>query len=214
MTPARPWMPLVILTAAALLAAGCDGGRTEILRLQRELQNEQETVEDLREQLARTKADLEDQRRKTRTLQDLGDKRKDVLFTVSRIELGRYTGGVDTDDNPGDDAVKVFLQPIDQHGSVIKAAGRVTVRLFDLGRDPNEVLLGQRVISPEQLAGFWSGGFGVYHFSFPCRWDRRVPAGDTVTVRVEFIDYLTGETFSAQKQVSVSPVAEDESAAK
>ena len=62
------------------------------------------------------------------TLQDLGGRdRLSKLFTVDRIELGHYTGGYQTGDHVGDAGIRVYLQPIDKQGSVLKAAGDVTI---------------------------------------------------------------------------------------
>ena len=139
----------------------------------------------------------------------LGEKRLESLYQVKRIALGRYTGAVDLDGKPGDDAIKVYLRPIDQDGSVIKAPGTVKIELFDLSAGPAENLVGKYQWTVEQISKQWSGGFGAYHFSFTCPWQSDPPAGDEITVRLEFVDYLTGKVFVAQKLCKIKSVGQD-----
>jgi hypothetical protein len=54
------------------------------------------------------------------------------LYTVAKIELKPLTGGDDFDGKPGDDGVKVYLVPFDETGDKIKAAGWITIDIFDL----------------------------------------------------------------------------------
>ena len=126
-----------------------------------------------------------------------------ILFCIAGIELGRYTGGLDTDGKDGEEAVKVYLDPVDSAGSVLKAAGDVKIQLFDLAMLPGENLLGEYQWTADQIGSHWSDAiFGGSHFSFICPW-KQLPKHDQITIRVEFTDYLTGKTFTAQKVVRV-----------
>ena len=42
-------------------------------------------------------------------------------------------------------------------------------------------------------------GFMTNYYSFICPWKSSPPAHEEITVRVEFVDYLTGKSFTAQK---------------
>ena len=143
-----------------------------------------------------------DQQKQIRTLQALGERRLDLLYRVDHIDLGNYTGGIAQDGQNVDYAVKVYLQPIDADGSVLKASGTVTVQLFDLAADPQKNLIAQYYWPVDQLSKQWASGFLAYHYSFLCPFVSP-PQHPDVTVRVEFTDYLTGKTFSAQKLVKV-----------
>ena len=129
----------------------------------------------------------------------LGDKRLEKLYLVQRLRLGSGTGGADLDGKPGDEGVKVFLEPIDQHGSVLKAPGAVTIQLYDLAAAAKENLLAEYRFDLDETAGHWHSGFLAYHYRFTCRWKAAPPKHDEVTVRVEFLDYLTGTKHTAQK---------------
>jgi hypothetical protein len=136
-------------------------------------------------------------------LQKLGDKRLGLLYTVQRIALASGTGGANTDDKPGDDAVKVNVEPIDQHGSVLKAAGSVKVQVFDLAAPQAGNLLAEREYDPNAAAKKWMTGLfsSYYAFTLPLPAE---PAHSELTVRVEFTEYLTGKTFTTQDVIKVA----------
>jgi hypothetical protein len=190
-----------ILLAAALAAGGCDPAARE-RELERRVDRLQRANEDLRQQVRTLDSDLARRERRIQTLLALGEKRLDLLFHVDHIKLGRYTAGVDLDDESGDDAVRVHLEPRDEHGSTIKAAGSVRIQLFDLAADEGEHLLFTCEYPVEKVADYWASGFITNHYKFDCRW-KQPPAGPKVTVRVEFTDYLTGRKFTAQKVAEV-----------
>jgi len=198
----------VICTLAAL--AGASGGcmlvdKTEYQKLKSDRKAALEEVRKVRELNAGLQAELVAQRKQIDSLQALGGReRLKRLFRVQRIALGRYTGGVDLDGKEGDDGIKVYLRPIDADGSVIKAAGTVKIQLFDLAIEGKDNLIGRYEWTAEQISKQWSSGFMTYHFSFKCPWKASPPAHDEITVRVEFIDYLTGKVLTAQKLCKVN----------
>jgi hypothetical protein len=98
----------------------------------------------------------------------------------------------------------VYLKPIDRDGHTLKAAGAVTVQLFDLSEGAARNLLERHDFSVAQAAGHWSG-FLASHYRFDCRWKAGPPTAKELTVRVTFTDYLTGRTFTAQKVVTIDP---------
>jgi hypothetical protein len=137
-------------------------------------------------------------------LQNLGDKRLDRLYTVRRISLASGTGGASTDDKPGDDAVKVNVAPIDQYGSVLKAAGSVKVQVFDLAMPQAGNLLAECDYDPNAAAKNWSSGLFSSYYSFTLPLPAEPLAHSELTVRVEFTEYLTGKTFTAQQVIKVA----------
>ena len=158
----------------------------------------------LRAEVERLQGELAARDRRIEDLTAMGDKRLEKLYVVQRVRLGSATGGVDLDDKPGDDAVKVFLEPVDQHGSVLKAAGSVTVQLYDLAATADENLLAEHTYDVDETARHWSSGFVSYHYSFTCPLPAGRKVGPEVTVRVEFLDYLTGKTHTVQQLCKVA----------
>ncbi len=184
----------------ALSSSGCVlVPKKDLDDCQAELQASKEELTELQRGRGELHRLIAGQQKQIQTLMKLGDKRLEKLFHVAKIELGRYTGGLDTDGKEGHDAIKVFLRPLDKSGSVIKAAGRVKIQLYDLAEKPGENLLGEYVWDVDEISGHWSSAAFTYHYSFECPFKSRKPDHEEITVRAEFTDYLTGKTFSAQK---------------
>jgi hypothetical protein len=193
-----------VLLAAALvgLAGGCrPGARGD---LEHELQLARQQSARLNTELQALQQTAAAQEQQIRTLQHLGDKRLDLLFHVVNLEVGRYSTGINADDLPGDDFIRVYLIPRDAAGDPIKAAGTVTVQLFDLAAPAEANLLGTYQFPLEQVAKSWVGGFMTYHYRFDCPWKSGPPAHPDVTVRASFTDYLTGKEFTAQRLIKVA----------
>jgi hypothetical protein len=149
-------------------------------------------------------------------LQNLGDKRLGQLYTVRRISLASGTGGASTGDKPGDDAVKVNVAPIDQYGSVLKAAGSVKVQVFDLAAPQAKNLLAECNYDPNAAAKNWVSGLFSSYYGFTLPLPAEPPAHGELTVRAEFTEYLTGKTFTAQQVIKVAlpPKAETQPASR
>lgn len=191
------------LAAALLILAGCAEDPT--IPLRRQLIESQDQLAKTREENLQLQQTLRQRDDQVQTLQALGaGKRLEKLFYVKRVQLGTYTGGIDMDSRPGDDGVKVFVEPIDQYGSTIKAAGEVTVQLYDLAAPPAENLLATGRWTVDQLQGRWTNGFLTQYYICECAWGPNVPRHNQITVRVEFTDYLTGNKFTDQKVVQVA----------
>jgi len=202
--PAKTGAALCCLVLAALFAAGRDL-QTELAKANDQLRASREENEKLKGDRLAVQQVVADQQKLIQTLRGLGEKRLELLFHVTDIKLGRYTGGLDVDGEGGDDGVRVYLRPVDRDGHALKAAGDVSIRLFDLAAKPEESLLAEYEFPVEEAAKHWQAGFITYHYRFDCRWKSRPPKNPDVTVRASFTDYLTGKTFSAQKLCTVKP---------
>lgn len=132
-------------------------------------------------------------------------KRIDVFAPVA-IEIASLTGGADYDGKPGDDGVTVHLRPIDADGHVVKAPGRIEVQLLDNSDLENPRVLGTYTIDdPSQLSKLWHGRWLTNHYTLRCPIspDIKSTPSSRVTVSVRFVDYLTGRTITAVKEVSL-----------
>ena len=186
---------VTVLTLSALIA-GC----TKQPDIRQELQVALEESQALKKDNEGLRAAVVQQAKTIESLRGLGgQERLAKLFHVVDIRVGRYSGGFDLDGKQGDEGIKVFLQPLDRQGSVIKAAAKVKIQLYDLAEAPKDNLIGQYEWDVEDVGSHWSSGFATYHYSFVCPWKSDPPNHNQITVRAEFTDYLTGKTFEAQK---------------
>lgn len=198
-----------LLILGCLVMGGCPSPQYQREeQLQEDLADCRDATSSLQDQVQRLGDQLRDRRKQVETLHALGGKRMENLFTVESIELGGRTGGIDTDDEPGQDAIKVFLLPKDAAGHTIKAAGEATLQLFDLAGASGEERLSETTIPVEKIGDYWSSGFLSYHYSFELPLPQNL-LSRTVTLRVEFTDYLTGRSFSAQKAIPLRRPAPD-----
>lgn len=196
---------LAAAAAAAAAVAGCATYKqTDPLVVQ--VNNLQQENSRLRDQLQQATASAASQQERIQTLQGLGPKRLDRLYSVTRIDITRYSGGVNLGDGAGDQGVRLYIRPLDQQGDVIKAAGTFKVQVFDLAQSPQDSLVVGCEYPPEETAKHWYGGFITYQYQFDCLW-KSPPRHADLTVQVSFTDYLTGQTFLVQKAIKVNLAA-------
>lgn len=196
-----------LAVVAVVLAGGCDSLQSDrqkkIETLEADLLARQDKIDRLESQVQWYGARNDALQSRIANLMKLGDKRLEYIPAVEKIELLSQTGGMDTDGKPGHDIVKVFLKPLDGDGSVLKTAGTVTIRLFDLSREKGQERISEIVIEPEKLNEHWASGLLSRQYSFDCP----LPADLTnpeLTLRVELVDYLTGGAHTASRTITVA----------
>jgi hypothetical protein len=79
-------------------------------------------------------------------------------YTVRCITLGRGTGGVDDDKMPGDEALRVVLEPRDVDGHSIKAPGSAHVEVLQVTPEGLKTPLSFWDLSPNELRCRWQTG--------------------------------------------------------
>ncbi len=199
-------LPLVI-GAAAVLGAGCNNDAALVRQLQQEADTLRRDRAECMQQLADRDAQIAVLRRRIDQQPLLQNIELDDLFVVDRIELVSRTGGADFDGQPGDDGVVVYVRPLDRAGDVLKAAGQITVQLIDLTDPGRPRSLATYVYNdPDQLAELWYGGFLTDHYTLRCEFPPQVEPSRDVTVRVTFLEFLTGREFTASQQVTLDRI--------
>ena len=195
---------LLICFSVLPLLLGCDDyQRQRTLDLEKQRDDAHQKSQTLKKQIEQLTTESTRDKSQIKSLQNLGDKRLDLLFHVVKIDIDRHSGGVDVDGKPGHDVVRVFLSPRDQDGSAIKAAGDVKIALHDLAAPEGKTLIAEYEFPVDEISKHWASGFMTYHYSFDCKLPAPPPTGDKITIHVTFIDYLTGKTFTAQKPVTI-----------
>jgi hypothetical protein len=124
------------------------------------------------------------------------------LYHVVDVQLTKYTGLYDEDKDGQIDQLLVYLRPVDADGDVVKAAGHVTVQLWDLSGKQPEAFLSEWQVSSVDLREQWFSSFMTvnYRLQFPLQAQWADPAL-SLTVRVLFKDYLTGQEHMSQRPI-------------
>ena len=127
------------------------------------------------------------------------------LRSLATIKIGRYSGFYDKDKDGKAEKLIVYVQPLDEQGDKIKAAGDVDVQLWDLSKSESGALLGQWHVAPGELKKLWFDTLLTVNyrlaFDLPASIDPSALAGDSLTVKVTFTDYLTGRKLTEQKAI-------------
>ncbi len=193
----------VIITAVlVIIGSGC--GTTDsrsVLRGKIDALTKQKSV--FQQQLRQSRSQTEQLKKQVKTLSGLAPQvRLENLYDLQNVKVGRYTDLYDKDKDGKKETLIVYLQPIDENGDVVKAAGAVDVQLWDLNRKDNAALLAQWQVGPKELKKLWFAAIVTinYRLTFDVA-DKVKTFDNSLTVKVTFTDYLTGKVFSRQKVI-------------
>jgi outer membrane murein-binding lipoprotein Lpp len=196
----------VVVSVLAMVLSGCaspkrqaqladelDSLRAECARLKRDLGQRDDAVVKLTGQVERLKGFSAD--------------RPADLFAPAKLEIATLSGGADYDGKPGDDGVTVYLRPRDAEGDIVKAPGRIKIQVLDNTDLTSPKVIGvYEIAEPESVRRAWHGRLGTNHYTIQCPFppDFKPPASRRLVVSAEFIDFLTGASLTAVKEVAMA----------
>jgi hypothetical protein len=193
---------ILLLSVVGLMMGGCAADRTADTLMA--CQNENIALSDqnarLTKELTQAKQTEQKQTEQIENLARLGPGRLENLTRAEKIELDRQTGGYDENGDKFDDGIAVYLSPRDAGNHIIKAAGELRIRLYELHREPK--LIGECFLDAKTLNSKWVARFLANHYSVRCPFTKK-PTDRNITVQVEFVELLTGKPFVAQKLVEI-----------
>lgn len=195
----------MFLALAAILLSGCGIGseRKSPLELKVEaLQQEKSQLAKKVEQCQVENVQLQEQ---VKAMAALPKDAKENPYKLTGVRIARFTGFYDKDGDGRQEKLLVYLQPIDENGDIVKAAGTAHVQLWNL-EDPNgQALLGQWQVRPAELHKCWiSALVSDYRIILDVSATPELLA-QPLTVKVTFTDYLTGEIFRDQHVIKPQP---------
>jgi hypothetical protein len=120
------------------------------------------------------------------------------------IALGPGTGGVDADQQPGDESLMVVVIPRDGDGAAVKVPAKVTVSAFEVSREGMKTPIGRWEVPPDQLRRTWKSGLLSAGYFVPLQWDKP-PATERVRLVARFTT-LDGREYEADRDVTVRPL--------
>jgi outer membrane murein-binding lipoprotein Lpp len=190
---------------AGLTLAGCISNTPNQANIELRKQNQQ-----LRDQIEQLNRRHDADRATIRGLQAgatvavLPQSRLDQLFTTAGLKFGILTGGYHPNpDRPGDTMLKIYVDPIDQQGDCLKAAGSFHVELFDLALRSGNRIGTWDFDLPTAKSDWYDGGL-LEEYVLDCPW-QTVPTHAKLLAHVTFTDALTHRIFTVDKEVKIEP---------
>ena len=118
------------------------------------------------------------------------------------LEIGRFSGGVDTDDDGVDDAVRLYLRPVDPRGRFVQVVGRARISVVRIPPGGEAVTVGRCEIDPGSLDAAYRSGIAGTHYTLVCPVTGDVPDhAIELTVKVGLTDLQTGANLETQQPV-------------
>jgi hypothetical protein len=184
------------------LLFGCGWHHKELL--ENELRTKEIQYNELRDEHERTEHHnraLERENAALRHGEKISPEQAAQTFEVRRITLGRMTGGLDTDNKAGDDALQVVLEPRDGADHLIKAPG--TLHVLALQVDPHGIKapLSAWDVSPDDLRRAWKGGLFSSGYVVTLPW-KSWPTSENLRVVARLV-LSDGRVFETDKDVKI-----------
>jgi len=186
------------------LVAGCQSAGPSTPGLSSQIERLSREKTRLQSQLEQSRTENEQLKKQIETLTALPKDQRE-LWSIQRIEIGRWSGLYDKDKDSQREKLIVYVQPIDQDGDTVKSPGEVEVQLWDLNKKDGQALLAKWHIGPDQLKKLWLTTLLAVNykltFDVADKAELFKSASGGLTVKVAFTDYLTGIKFQEQKVI-------------
>ncbi len=201
----------VLLHGFLLVLCGC-ASRGNVELLESELRQQEDRYYALTHELRAVRSELEIARQETELLRTrqvnhsgtaLLPEQTRSLVRMSELSINKlFTGGLDRDGQPGDEAFAVLLNPLDSDGEVIKLPGQVDIVLLDLEQNQDGLPIGRWSFTAEQTREKWHAGLSQ-GFLFRLPW-QQTPAGSELILHARF-ETADGRQFKASHPLEITP---------
>lgn len=205
---AWPTPGLILLAAILLLLGGCRN--QDLLEAQlrardndlRELREELEMIEGQNTALEREVGAL----RGTRPGHPVTPEIAGQTYSLKSIQLGRSTGGLNDDSEPGDEALQVLVEPRDLDDHTIKTPGALTITVFEITPEGLKTPLSSWRIPPGQLRKHWRNGLLSTGYYLVLPW-KVYPSSEKLRIVVQ-LTLSDSRVYEADKDVTIKLVPE------
>lgn len=167
---------LLMMLAASMLVCGC-AARMDSDLLQARIREQSVQLTESQREIAKTRLELKRSRSEAERLKsELAQAGQPVSAgvpmsrTVSRLRINSLSsGGLNKDDQPGDDVVVVQFVPLDSDNEVVRVPGEVELTLLDPLLLESEREIGKWNFTEEECGKHWTRGItsSGYQFSLP-----------------------------------------------
>ena len=182
---------------------GCETNRRSKNPLAEQVETLTSDKREMMRQIEQLESNNKDLQKQIKTLHGLpGDVDFKEIFEVKSVRITKQTNLYDKDNDGKTETLIVYIQPVDQDGDIIKTPADVHVRLLDLDKDKDPVVLGKWHLTPAKIKKLWLNSFMKTHYRLTFDVSDRVDSyEEPLTVMVTFTDYLTGKVFEVQKLI-------------
>jgi hypothetical protein len=192
----------VLLCSCALIhfVAGCESTATPKNPLAKQVETLTQDKREMMRQIEQLESKNKDLQKQINTLHGLPeDARLKDLYDVQRIKITKHTNFFDKDKDDKKETLIVYIQPVDQDGDIVKAAGTVDIQLLDLDKDKDPELLAKWHVTPTRLRKLWFNALLKTHYRLTFDVSDKVKSfEEPLTVTATFTDYLSGKVFEEQ----------------
>jgi len=177
---------LIPAALAAVLLAGC---RNRGEPLEHELRARDIQYREALEEMSRIEShnrNLQLELDAVRRGSPLSPEQAAQAFGVSRIVLGRGTGGYDNDNLPGDEMIQVIIEPRDASDHTIKAPGTLQILVLEINFQGVKVPIGEWTIPPADLHKIWKQTLLSTGYTLRLPW-KSLPQSENVRIVARLI---------------------------
>jgi hypothetical protein len=127
-------------------------------------------------------------------------------YSLRSIQLGRPTGGLNDDKDPGDEALQVLVEPRDCDNHVIKAPGSLIIQVLEVSTEGIKKPLSSWRICPDDVRRSWRSSLLSTGYNLVLPW-KVYPSQEKLRVVAQFA-LSDGRLFEAEKDITVHLVPE------
>lgn len=184
-----------------LVSFGCNSGN-EYTKLKTQINTLTDEKTQLTSQIEQTNKENEQLKKQIAVLQDLPKNVKgESLYQLENVKIHNYSTLYDENNDGKPDTLIVRIQPFDNYGDIIKAAGSVEIELWNLNKPEDQALIGNWTVNSEELKKSWNDLLVTnYRLSFDIS-DKIEKFDKPLNLKVIFTDFLSGKTFPEQKVI-------------
>ncbi|WP_145171122.1 hypothetical protein [Gimesia aquarii] len=202
------WTSLLLV----LTLCGC-GGRGSTDLLEARLRQQEDNIFALQRDLKESHQALETARHQTEAMQKqlaqasqgkILPEQTQALYKVTGVKVNSLlTGGVDIDNQEGDELWTTLVTPHDTDGETVKLPANIELELVDLNQPEANRKIGIWSFNSEEVRSHWYSGFAGSGFRFELPWQQQ-PANEdlTLVVRMKSQD---GRTFNTTAPLKITP---------
>lgn len=194
-----------------LLLTGCvTRGNVELLEAR--LRSQESHVRTLQEELDSAQVDLEVAQKEAGTLRSqlvsqdkapLVSEDASVLYRTKRLQINKFlTGGLNQDDDEGDDVLNAVIVPVDAQGELVKVPGKIQMELFDMTQPKESQRIGVWEFEEKDSKKNWHHGFLISGYQFKLPW-QTIPKNKQLLLHAR-LTTSDGRQFDVSEKVTVT----------